>query len=359
MADFDLREELSMVTPLIAQGAKIYIFGCGANYQYNCDLYRNVIGVDFTAQIDGFIDNDTSKQVTIIKGKPVYSLDDIDNSNSVIIISVLAANMDIAIQLAENGFIFRHSFFMSDEFMNILMRWEYKRLLPFKNKHKGERCFIIGNGPSLRAEDLDKLKNEVTFASNKIYLMFDKTEWRPNYYVITDTEVLESNQNEINRTIKCPIFFSLNSLTDFNSFTIKNGLFYQSLGNSLWFPPDNRSILFSNEGFIIYWGATVTYECIQIASFMGFKEMYLLGMDHNFNTVVTDAGELRMNAKVINHFEKRYSDTKVFKPQFIDTVNAAFRSAEKYSRENGFRIFNATRGGKLEIFERVDFDKLF
>ena len=92
---------------------------------------------------------------------------------------------------------------------------------------------------------------------------------------------------------------------------------------------------------------------------MGFNEIYLIGMDHEFKIAVRSNGSLMLNNNIFNHFDKKYIDTKATTVQLIDWINAAYESAEKYSRENGFRIFNATRGGKLEIFERVDFDKLF
>ena len=56
-----------------------------------------------------------------------------------------------------------------------------------RNQYSGQRGFIIGNGPSLRVEDLDSLQGEITIASNKIYMIFPKTPWRPTFYTIADT----------------------------------------------------------------------------------------------------------------------------------------------------------------------------
>ena len=64
-------------------------------------------------------------------------------------------------------------------------------LKQFQNIHIGERCFIVGNGPSLRCEDLDMLKQEITFGSNYIYKIFNKTDWRPTYYFNSDNMVLK------------------------------------------------------------------------------------------------------------------------------------------------------------------------
>ena len=67
-----------------------------------------------------------------------------------------------------------------------------KYLRECKDIHKGKRAFIIGNGPSLTKEDLEMLTNEITFASNRIYKMFDDTEWRPKYFTISDDGVARS-----------------------------------------------------------------------------------------------------------------------------------------------------------------------
>jgi hypothetical protein len=72
-----------------------------------------------------------------------------------------------------------------------------KALKSFKNTHTGKRCFIIGNGPSLKAEDLEQLKNEITFAFNRIYYIFDQTSWRPTYYCAEDNKIILKSKVEI------------------------------------------------------------------------------------------------------------------------------------------------------------------
>ena len=94
---------------------------------------------------------------------------------------------------------------------------------------------------------------------------------------------------------------------------------------------------------------------LQIAAYMGFEEIYLLGMDHyNVGSVVDPR----------NHFSSDYfSDEEKAIYEGVaadfDSMNLAYQKAETYSRKHGFRIYNATRGGRLEAFERVDFDGLF
>lgn len=106
----------------------------------------------------------------------------------------------------------------------------------------------------------------------------------------------------------------------------------------------------------VYWGATVTYDLgLQVAAYMGIKEIYLIGIDHNNVGSVIDPG---------NHFIPDYfedDEAGIYKNVVADfgAMDLAYEKAERYSREHGFRIYNATRGGKLEVFERVNFDSLF
>ena len=49
----------------------------------------------------------------------------------------------------------------------------------YKDIGKGKRCFVIGNGPSLKVSDLERIKNEDCFAANRIFKIFPNTTWRP------------------------------------------------------------------------------------------------------------------------------------------------------------------------------------
>ena len=93
--------------------------------------------------------------------------------------------------LRENGFFLNNN---------------YKELKKYKDAYKGKRCFLIANGPSLKVEDLNLLKGEYTFGCNKIFYLFDKTEWRPTFYCILDKDYIERYQDEIFSHIDMPVF---------------------------------------------------------------------------------------------------------------------------------------------------------
>jgi hypothetical protein len=228
------------------------------------------------------------------------------------------------------------------------------KLKAYKNKHFGKRCFIIGNGPSLKTEDLDKLKNEITFAFNRIYHIFDNTEWRPSYYCSEDDKTIFKSKDEINNLNIDNKFFPVNFPWDYKIY-FKNANYYKfKLGDS------NVEPMFSEDIIkCIYWGNTVAYTAIQMAVYMGIKEIYLIGVDHNFSKMISDKGEIVIDETVKDYFTESYNIDKgdLYIPN-IEISTRAFSAAKKYADKNNIKIFNATRGGKLEVFERVDFDKI-
>ena len=222
--------------------------------------------------------------------------------------------------------------------------WNFK-LEKFKGRHKGQRCFVIGNGPSLNMHDLDKLneRKEICFGSNGIFYAYDRTVWRPDYYVITDFMKYKELYDRVLQLDGESVFV--------RRFYNMEGMDYIANANIYNSPPQRNIFEFSDDiAKAVYAGMTVTYNMLQIAAYMGFSEIYLLGVDFSFAT---------LSGNETNHFDIRYEKNAMMKDIFYRDENlAAYQSAEKYSRNHGFRIYNATRGGKLEVFERVDFDSL-
>lgn len=221
----------------------------------------------------------------------------------------------------------------------------------YKNKHTGDRCFIVANGPSLKMEDLNLLwkNNEITFGMNRIYVLYDRTIWRPTYYVIQDPTVIRSCYDELLPLEKEVTMFV--KVPGERKFVFRDAIninmdYSKSERNR--FPDFSKGVdcTFAD-------GRTVTYTALQLAVYMGFKEIYLLGADCNYSN----------DNKSIN--EDSYPDKRMYNPKkvglnpMIEYNLSAYEVARKYAKIHGVKIFNATRGGKLEVFERVDFDQLF
>ena len=250
------------------------------------------------------------------------------------------------------------------------MRWskkkafqQYKESLDslkiqtLKGKESGKRCFIIGNGSSLRVEDLEKLKNEITFACNRIYNIFDKTSWRPTYYMAVDTDGLdEMAPCVLNKGIS-HIF--LNEKAKKNVSSDNDDLYweYLSYGNGGFVINifDDKSIHISEDVskcFIA--GYTVTFSAIQLAIYLGIREIYLIGVDFNYSLYTDKWGRKKKKEGVTNYFDGKNLGSYL---NYHSTMRA-YQKAKEYCDEHGIRIANATRGGCLEVFERQDFDKL-
>ena len=232
----------------------------------------------------------------------------------------------------------------------------------YKNFFTGKRCFIIGNGPSLTIKDLETLKahGEISIASNSIYNLFGATEWRPNIYTVHDFQEIKKTREKIS-AVKSELKIVAMSAS---------GRIYDVDGAVLLrlIDPENGTIRFSDDiAECVYDGGTVTYVSIQCAVYMGFRQIILLGVDHSFAREQTKDGKITVNKTVKNHFQNyqtndfwgngQNDEEAVVFP--LDFATEAFIAAKHYADAHGIEILNATRGGKLEVFRRVDFDTLF
>ncbi|MBE4907231.1 DUF115 domain-containing protein [Bacillus luteolus] len=219
----------------------------------------------------------------------------------------------------------------------------YEKIKRLKDKHKGERCFIVATGPSLLVEDLEKIKDEITFSMNSIFMSFDETTWRPTYYGIQFPEFYEKYKNQIDTLdVKYKLVGDVIKRAKLSDHDF---LFPLNMLNHNWTHAKYHT-KFSSDAFkAIYSGYTITYSLIQLAVYMGFREIYLVGVDCNYAT----------NQK--HHFK----DYGIVDPSFIsvgDKMRVAFQEAKRFADAHEIKIYNATRGGMLEVFERVDLDSL-
>lgn len=224
-----------------------------------------------------------------------------------------------------------------------------ERLKTYHNKHQGERCFIIGNGPSLNKMDLSHLKNEYTFGANRIYLLFEELGFTTTYFCSVNSHVIEQFNQDI-ANLLMPKFLNWES-KDSIEFT-DDMMFIREVHYKEEFQPTPYQGLWTS--------ATVTFISLQLAYFMGFEEVYLIGVDHNFkdkgkaHTLVTSEGADP------NHFHPDYFH-KGIKWQLpdLDTSERGYLMARRYYEEHGRKVLDATVDGKLQIFPKVDYKSLF
>ena len=272
-------------------------------------------------------------------------------------------------------------------------RASIEHLTQLKDIHKGQRAFIIGNGPSLKQTDLSKLQGEITFGMNRIYLMFEELGFNTTYSSVVNDLVIEQTAQDL-AALEIPRFVTWRSRKYFepkhmtpsqpppNSQKREFGGGVETPPSSLPFSHGEKGKSRPNMGegrsptFLyttydsprfssdvrgrVWEGATVTYVTMQLAFHMGIKEVILVGVDHNYTTTGTPNTTITSTGDDPNHFSGQYFG-KGFRWQLpdLETSEMAYRMARKAYENAGRRIVDATVGGKLTIFEKMDYKRLF
>lgn len=231
-------------------------------------------------------------------------------------------------------------------------RWAASRqkLLPYRGLHTGERCFILGNGPSLRRTELSLLRNEVTFGLNRIYLLFPELGFTTTYLVSVNELVLEQCVHEF-KDLALPKFITWRARR--------------------WFADDPQTVFIDTDytgpevfsadaGGRLFEGFTVTFVALQLAFYMGFAEVILVGVDHNFETKGQPNSTVTSRGEDPNHFSPDYFG-KGFRWQLPDLEGSerAYRMAKAAFERSGRRVLDATIGGKLDVFPKIEYSGLF
>lgn len=240
-----------------------------------------------------------------------------------------------------------------------------RRISALKNIHQGKRCFIIGNGPSLNLLDLTKLKDEITFGVNAIYLNREKMECYPTYYVVEDNLVAEDRFAEINDYHGSKLKF----FGTYLSYLLKKDpetIYINVLRN--YADKKNFPVFSKDVVRRLCVGGTVTYLCLQLAYYMGFTEVYMIGFDHNY--IIPDSAEITNKRETGFDIKSTEDDPNHFHPSYfgkgyrwhdpnVERMEVGFRKAREVFEADGRNIYNATAGGKLEAFNRIDYNSLF
>lgn len=313
--------------------------------------------------IYAFCDNDERKVNTCLNGKMVLSFEKLVSVHDKyqIVLSVSERyEKQLQDQLQKAGI---KKFFLREDIYGQIKFPSNPLLKKYRNRHKGERCFIIGTGPSLRVEDLNvlKIKGEITFASNKIFKIYPHTSWRPDYYCVTDYKIISQYYDEISKiedseALIAEIKDSYECrYLDREKLNKRNFNWFRIYYEEKW-DEKERQVLpcfsFDPTRYIIDGGISVTYSMIQWAIYMGFSELYLLGIDFFYNDMT--------GLSNTDHFGHNYiKEGERINPPNLERCKRAYLRAEMLSKENGFKTYNSTRGGKLEVFQRINFDEIF
>ncbi len=217
-----------------------------------------------------------------------------------------------------------------------------------RNKFKNQKAIIICNGPSLLKSNLSQIHDIYTFGLNKINLLFDKSEFRPSSIVCVDPIVFQQNLQFYNST-EIPLFLShkfAKKMLKKNQTTY----LYSSYLDSFSYAQDCS--------WNIGTSGTVTYVALQLALHMGFRDVAIIGCDHNYKTKKT-YGAIETNLeKDNNHFDSRYVEPgQNWQVSNIAALELGYTIAQAAYQFNGGRIINCTEGGYLEVFPRSSLEQ--
>lgn len=236
-------------------------------------------------------------------------------------------------------------------------------LLALREKYAGtKRAFIIGNGPSLNDTDLSLLEDEVTFCVNGFFLKMPELGWEPTFYMVEDHLVAEDRAEAINalsgplKLFPAYLAYCINPADDVVFFNHRPRKSY----------PHGFDFT-DNAAEVTYTGCTVTFTAMQLAHWMGIEEIYLIGVDASYSMPEDvqqsdqyGVGVLDMSSDDPNHFHPDYfgKGYRWHDPQ-VEKMIEAYSEARVHADRSGRPILNATVGGELEVFQRVDYASLF
>ncbi|MDY6906222.1 MAG: FkbM family methyltransferase [Thermodesulfobacteriota bacterium] len=226
----------------------------------------------------------------------------------------------------------------------------FKQLWHFKNEHMGERCVIIGNGPSLNKMDLSFLQNEVCFGFNRIYLGFEKWGFVPTYYIAVNNLVIEQFAADI-ADIPCTKFISSERF-DYLPASDDTVFIRSRISYDGDFSRDPRKGLFL--------GSTVTYVALQMAYYMGFKDVILIGVDHKFKSTGRPHAQTTSDGNDPDHFTSGYwGDGGRWHLPDLDHSAKMYALADRFYKNDRRRIIDATVDGHCPVFDKADYREIF
>jgi hypothetical protein len=240
------------------------------------------------------------------------------------------------------------------------------RLSDFKGKYKGERAFFIGNGPSIRETPLHLMNDEYCFGTNKVYEMFDVVDWRPTHYVAVTNECwrykdwAKAVQDIVDTGIPCFIaekywiFHKLGKTPDWYSPPVGDNII-KIRALTLTHPKTKQKYTGWSDDIedVVISHRTVSMIFIQLAAWMGFEPLYLLGCDLGYKAH-------KLGEPDPNHWDGRYHErtTELKAKHNNERMQQTHLEMNEIAYRKGFKIYNATVGGELEAYERVDIHDL-
>ena len=218
----------------------------------------------------------------------------------------------------------------------------------YRNRHYGERCVIVCNGPSLKRMDLGFLKNETVIGLNKIFLGFNMFRFYPRYYVAVNQKVIEQSTEQIS-SLNCVKFISDRAGDTIRTDALTNIVSSKNYNDDFSFDISKGL----QEGY------TVTYAALQIAFYLGFTRVVIIGMDHRFSFDGKPNEEKLLEGDDQNHFAPSYFRGQKWDNPDLVNSEKYYEIANRIYKKHDRVIVDATLDGACQVFEKEYYKNIF
>jgi hypothetical protein len=226
-----------------------------------------------------------------------------------------------------------------------------RRLKLLQDRHRGARCVIVANGPSLNRMELGFLRHEHVIGMNKIHLGFSKFGFYPRYYVAVNPKVVQQSSSEI-RSLNCVKFIGGRAAREAS--VAEDALTYVV-------DTENAAQRFcTNLASGMHEGWTVTHAALQVAYHLGFSDVVLIGLDHRYSYQGRPNEERVMDGADANHFSERYFGYgQSWDNPDLERSEESYRAALAAFQQDGRQVRDATLDGACTVFPKADYRQLF
>lgn len=269
--------------------------------------------------------------------------------------------------------IYKFKFFVAKHFTHRDWKVALNKNKALEGIHNGKRCFILGNGPSLKTEDLKLLENEFVFSVNQIARHEDFEYIKPNYHFWADPNFFNIDESKpedlelleimkkVNTSDNIPrCFFPIEQKNFVEKFGLDKTLDVNYFASAMFFYEGyNGKIDYTD--FVLGFG-TVVQWCITMAIYMGFSEIYLLGCD-NTGLLTTIKAILKMNDETdyaynITENEKKRMELLHSTQPLEQVVNSyletlkGYRYVFEYCKKRSIKLVNCSSTTVIDSIPR-------
>lgn len=280
----------------------------------------------------------------------------------------------------------------TEEFVNLMIKWgnfkakhksnfarteEAKRNERLKDKHKGQRCFILGNGPSIKGQDLRLLADEIVFVVNGFYKYEKYYDAKPDYYIIVDSACFQEELGmQLLSGIECireyehiPELF-----VPYGVQNVVNDIYKWNEWATVYYIDGEMSF---EDGYRGKWDVTkpvrspqcVVQTAALLATYMGFKEIYLLGIEQT--DIIASIEMYRNKYSNPYAYEQTEEELKNVGPQLVNlepledmlrgyaNIFHLYKEIYSYCQRLGISVYNCTPASLVDSIPKKEFESLF